>query len=351
MPFDVQCRAIQFLSPLAESRLRNEKVHGVAQWRARHEFAARFVLSKGDPTRRPAFAQPWPQLPTIGALEYVDRYADRRWPMFLEGGACLSLEQVPTTYDAWLAIAEGVRHVLFKSFRTMNVLAKLPGETIVAPGYRRQYVTTAADLAGSPVPSPEPRYQPSVVGEPVGPGFVTMPADFVESGGRHTSLNIVWSQAFSLANVTSPSVDMPRITKRVDQLRSHWNSYNELRDANRYAKGGDVKGATRSAASAVDAAIRFYADEWGVSFPNKRGMSFMERVDNILLRAGRTAFSVAELSASQTLAHAYSARSSMHRGDHAYKNSAGNRVEVRITEAREFVAASELFTLWIDSQA
>jgi hypothetical protein len=164
--------------------------------------------------------------------------------------------------------------------------------------------------------------------------------------------SLVWSQAFSLDDISDRDTNMQRIRGRVRKLQRHWNSYEELSSAERYISKRDVKAAVRSASSAVEASMKFYSDEWGVRFPTGRNLSFGNRIDQVLLSANRVAFSNSDPESFEIIGRLYKARSSMHEGACRYRDEATDGyVDVRLPEARTMVDAAEKFCLWVDAHA
>ena len=118
-----------------------------------------------------------------------------------------------------------------------------------------------------------------------------------------------------------------------------------------YLFGNDIKGAIRSSSSAIEAALRFYCDEWNVKWPSKKGMQFNDRVDEILKISGRTPYTIIDPEASLDLLHLYRARSSMHEGDCYYKDTnTKTEIQVNINIANHLFNAAREFVIWIDSQ-
>jgi len=226
------------------------------------------------------------------------------------------------------------------------------------------------DFVGNPSPNPTGGYAYAEPAEAVGPGFVTVenllgfqqldrtpldlsgqPSDLsrIWSYMGQCHLSLVWSQAFSLSNRTTAVADADPIKKRVQEIRRHWNSYNELNDAEGHLSRHDVKGAVRSAASAVDAALRYYCAEWGIRFPDSG--QFNDKVENIMAAGGRPSYRAANPDGSRELLHLYRARNAMHEGD-VYYTDVQTHAEIRVNMliATALVKEAKAFTLWLDSQ-
>jgi hypothetical protein len=112
-----------------------------------------------------------------------------------------------------------------------------------------------------------------------------------------------------------------------------------------------VKGCVRSAASAVDAALRFYCAEWAITFPTAP-IPFDQKIERILQQAGRPSYLAVDPVGLRDLLHLYRARNAIHEGDCFYKDDQiGKDVYCEISHAQQFFAAARAFTYWIDSQA
>lgn len=303
------------------------------------------------PDRKPVFSQPWPTNPSIGAFEFVDPYHERRWPTYLtlEGEIELHGEE-QLLRDLVYDLADQMRNILWGLFNTMELLKALIDQRTASAGYRWAYITTMSDFDRNPFPNPQGKYRIAPVGVPIGPGFSHLPSFRVTDVQGLHEFATVWSQSISLPAVTDPKADSASIDKRVQEIKTHWNSFQELQDAERYSKAGDIKGTIRSAASAVDAALGFYCAEWNVKSPSK--VPFNEKIDRVLAAANRPLYNKISPQDSKGLLHLYRARNSMHEGDRYFRDSdTGCKREVDHKLANTFLGTAEKFILWIDSQA
>jgi hypothetical protein len=211
------------------------------------------------------------------------------------------------------------------------------------------------DFAGNPVPerSNESRgYMSSDAGWPIGPGFVSLPEfEHNVDGKRCGEFGLTWSEAFVIDKPTDVTTDMPRIQAKVRKLALHRNSYHELKDAERHLKGRDRKGVVRSAASAVDAVLQYYCEQWQVRQPGKH-LPFNEKIDQVLKSANLPPYSQVNAEGSKDLLRLYRSRSKQHEADCYYRDPDTNiETIVDLTIARRLLEAAKQFILWIDSQA
>jgi hypothetical protein len=292
------------------------------------------------------FAQPWPQAPSIGAYQFVDPYADTRWP-----ARVILKSRGETSQPASMSVAftheflSGVRNILMDAFRNLEPFRT--DQRLQTVGYRRVYYTHYLDAAGNPAPSGQWHLFPAEPLEPIGPGFVLVggPKD-----RNHHSL--VWSQAISFPGRSSLAVDEPQVRRRVQEIKRHWNSHQELADAERHAKRRDAKASVRSGAAAVEAAVKFYCTLWGLEFPCGPTTTFDEKIESVLGLAGRPSYRAISPNSSKSLLKLYRARSSMHEGDCYYNDpDTGERVDVKHSEACRLVEEAKRFVLWLDSLA
>jgi len=348
-----QATVVQFLSSRASAALPSTLSGGLDDETVMDDVRLSLRLSRDGLKRRPWFSMPWPLRPSLGAYEFVDPYGEIRWPTYLHGRATFSVQGYTPSPELFKDLAWVLRRVIFTSFRTMPSLNALPDETLTVPGYRFQYFNSMTDIDGNPRPSSLETYSLSELAEPVGPGYVVLSTGRFEwKGEACLGLNLVWSQAISLDPVTEKKRDMPRLRKRVENLRRHWNTHNELREARRHLEHKEVRAAVRAAAAGSEAAIRFYATEWGLSFGGTGRLNFIEKVDQVLHSAGRPDFSTTDPESARDLLHLYRARSSMHDGDCRYRcQTTGDEIVVRSNEARRLVEAGERFVAWLDVHA
>jgi len=321
---------------------------------------------------RPLHIPPWPDYPSIGAVQFVDPYGEKRWPSYVVLDAALTIQAEVLTLEATIDILQYLRGIVGWGWINKPPLISLIGQTVSVPGYRWGYISPSLDFVGNPVPNPAGAYSYADLGEAIGPGFTTVEninafhrfdgtpnsdADplsqirkyFESSWKLHTAL--VWSQAFSIQNRTSAATDRVRINKRVQEIRRHWNSYNELKDARDHARRYDVKGAIRSAAAAVDASLRFYCAEWGVQLPSNQ-LPFDEKIERVLTAARRPSYRAANPGGATEILHLYRARNAQHEGDLYYKDTnTGAEVRPDISKANDLVDEAQKFVLWLDSQA
>jgi hypothetical protein len=294
------------------------------------------------------FAQPWPQFPSIGAFEYVDPYVNTRWPSRLiltSRGTCDRTAKLPAAFIRDLLC--GIRIILMEPIRSSQPFLESPDQLLQTVGYRRIYHSTMLDFVGNPHPSDQWFLSPAEAGEPLGPGFAKI--DGVSDDLNQQAL--VWSQAVSFPSRKTIQIDESAVRNRIQELKQHWNSQQEIADATTHLERVDEKAAIRSAAAAVEAAAKFYCSLWKVEFPRDQS-TFDDKIESVLSLAGRPSFRGVNPSGSQSLLRLYRARSSMHEGDCYYKDpQTGQRVDVRIFEARQLVADAQRFLLWMDSQA
>jgi len=298
------------------------------------------------------FAQLKASQPSIGAAEYVDsdidRFLTRRWPICI---ACHGEVEVPDqTLDIELRklILTYPRILLWNSTASILRAAIPKDQCALSKGYRREFFAHQTfDISGRRRPSTQAIYVPTEQGEPTGPGVVTF-----HQWDAFSSINeFAWSPILPFGNRTTFKNDKPAIKRSLDALRKHYNSDSEFTDAERYAKEGDIKAAVRSAASSIDANLRYYIALWGLSSPPGH-LAFDEKVDNVLQRANRPIHSLVDPTGAENLRYLYRCRNSMHEGDCYYKNNEGVRVDVRkISQVEVWIKAVAEFVVWIDSIA
>lgn len=291
------------------------------------------------------FAQLPPQRPSIGAYQYVDNEADvymsRRWPK------CVSLQGTVRLPEVTLT-SELIKHLLTYLQKLLWAEPDFADQRATIAGYRREFFNRQFfDIAHNRRPSSRESYVPTDTGDPLGPGVATVP----EVGAFDNINELVWTPALSFPNRTTVDADLPVIRKIVADLRTHYNGYNELQDAERHISNGEVKAAVRSAASAVDAILRYYSDFWSSARP-PRELPFDEKIESVLRDSGRPSYrNVADAGLDQLL-YLYKARNSMHEGDCCYADRAANLVRVTtIDQVRPFVEAVIDFICWIDALA
>ncbi len=226
------------------------------------------------------------------------------------------------------------------------MLGSQPDQFAKESGYRREYFCHQMfDFAGNRVPNSSRFFRATRSDEYIGPGLAMI------SG--HSSLDciseFVWSQILPFSSPVDVKADLPRIMEKLVEIRKHYNTYNELNDAHKHHEAGELKASVRSAASAVDAIIRYYRGLWGVAVPGRR-LQFDEKIEQVLIEAGKPSYKLVDPKNSARLLYLYRARNSMHEGDCYYKDDSGKEIQIASKEQVEgFIDAAEQFVLWIDS--
>jgi hypothetical protein len=293
------------------------------------------------------FAQPWPQPLSIGAYEFVDPYGEKRWPSRVLLSARIDRRELKnlTVELAHLVLAV-LRDVLWASFQSITSLRAAPDQVLAKQGYRRAFYTSTIDINRNPVPSPGWHLAEAMAAEPLGPGFIRLDA-IADDRNYHA---LVWSQAVSVPAGKVPANGQREIEERIQEVKLHWNSYKEIRDAERFAQQGDVKAAVRFAAPALEAAVRFYSALWDVPMPENG--TFAEKIEKVLRDAGRPSYGSLAPESLKSLLCLYRARNSMHEADCYYRDpDSGDRVVVDKGRARALTAEARDFLLWLDGLA
>lgn len=178
----------------------------------------------------------------------------------------------------------------------------------------------------------------------MGPGFAS-----IKTRPFPRINELVWSQVIPFPNPTDLATDLPKIRSKVAEMRKHFNSYGELKDARRHLAAGDLKAGVRAAAPAVEAIVRYHCKLWDVEFPRKG--SFDEKIEAVLAAAGKPAYRAVDQTGLQCIRYLYRARNAMHEGDNFYNDDHGELVEIDRDKLDQFLDAAEAFIVWIDSLA
>lgn len=300
-----------------------------------------------------SFTQIIPKRPSVGAHEYIDPdidiYMEKRWPKCIKGrGKVVAKNDEFKNIETLKCILTHMRVICWYLKRHNKKLATYTDQHANVKAYRREYFSKQIfDICGKRRPSSSENYRLTEVGEYIGPG--------VSAIINHNSLEhvneFVWSQIIPIPNPTNVTSDLPRIRKQWKQIKKHYNTYNELTDARRHLLEGELKACIRSAASAVDAILRYYCSLWGVRFPSSR-LSFDQKIEDVLMSAAKPSYQSVSSINSEKLLYLYRARNSMHEGDCYYKDNYGKVIQIQTKiQVEEFIDAAEQFTLWIDSIA
>ena len=300
------------------------------------------------------FAQLRPQRPCIGAGEYIDPardvYMTARWPKCLRLAGEITLPGPDGWPDQTLLrfLLSFTRTVLWTPRGPAHSSAFASDQCAKQTGYRRQYFNWQMfDIVGNRRPGSGGLFVPTDMGDLIGPGFVSLP----DVNSVHTVNELVWSSILSFPGRTSVADDLPRIQRKVEALQKHYNGNHELRDARRHLTNNEIKAAVRSAASAVDAILRFYCDLWDVRMP-AGSLQFDEKIEKVLQDAGRPSYRSVEPDSLELILYVYRARNSMHEGDCRYRDDTGNEIAVRKpAQVENLIKAVEGFVVWIDSLA
>lgn len=296
------------------------------------------------------FAQLISSKPSIGVHEYIDPYVDtymeERWPKCIKGRAKLNIPtSEQTDNEALKMVLLYMRVVCWHLKEHVADLKNDKDQFSTQKAYRREYLGHQIfDIFGNRRPNPSEEYYLTEIGEYTGPGVATI--------AGNTKLEVVneyvWSQLIPIANPTDAATDLPRIRQRLAEIRKHYNTYNELNDARRHLSNGELKAAIRSAASSIDAIIRYYCAIWEIP-PGKR-LQFHDKIEKVLRDANKPSFKNIDPVNSDRLLYLYRARNSMHEGDCYYNDLSGGIVHIESTDrVATLLGAAEVFTLWLDS--
>lgn len=297
------------------------------------------------------FAELIPRSPSVGAFEYINpdvqAYMVRRWPYCLSLRGTVSVPEKDLSDKLRAHILDFMREKLWAPHEEWSLTPLPNDQRATQPGYRRMYFHGQLfDAAGERVPHSSASFVATQNGEPVGPGLSSSPDLSDPLAGIN---EMVWSEVLPFPHRTSLNKDRPQIDRRIDSKRKHYNSNSEYEDARRHKANGEVKAAVRSAASAVDAILRYYQKVWGVPPPSPH-QPFDEKIEEILAAAGKPSYRSLDPAASQNLLHLYRCRNSMHDGDCCYKASDSTRIDVnRVEQVVPWLEAVEAFIAWIDS--
>jgi len=357
----LQLRAVQFFSrPLTREDLVLPKAVLITKGGLsldgylKIQFGAPLLTGAAEGTTvRPNYAHPWESQdgPSIGAVQWVDPYAGIRWPSYALASFSADVKGDALDTPAECDILQRMRTLVgFEIFELPKVKA-MTDQLLSRDGYRYGYWTPGLDFVRNPVPAPG-KYVNADCGEPLGPGHASLAGfGFTEAGPASHSLGLVWSQAFSFPSRTNPVTDDTAIRKRAKALKTHYGSKDELRRAEEALQRGDVKDCIRSAGAAVDAALRFYCAEWGVSFPPKH-LPFDQKIETVLQQGSRPLYVTVDRAGLQDLLHLYRARNTQHEADCYYHDdSLGKDIYCERPHAQRFLDAARTFAFWIDSQA
>ncbi len=298
------------------------------------------------------FAQLLPHGPSIGAFEYidagVDRYFESRWPVCLmvRGNVSGPADFEEMSDDAICNVLLFIRILMWETPGGLSNPDIPPDQRATRLGYRRQFfLSQSRDFVGNRRHAPFDFFSPTEIGEPIGPGVVSL--DLQQSDQIPNEL--VWSPTLSFPSRTNRDADRAHILGTIEALKRHYNSYNELGDATRLLEIEEFKSAIRAAASAVDAAILHLRQVHDIADP-PRSLQFDEKIEHALAGARLPSYRALEPDRLQCLLYLYRARNSMHEGDCYYSRRDGTLVAIWGQEqARPLVNAAEAFVLWLDS--
>ena len=227
-------RAVQFLSrPLSREDYVVPKATLATKEGRRLEgymkiqFGSPLLVGAGERTRvRPNYAQPWETQdgPSIGAVQWVDPYAEIRWPSYAL--ASFNADVTPTTVDtgAQCDILQRMRSLISFEIFELPELKVMTDQLLGHDGYRYGYWTPGLDFVRNPVPAPG-KYVKADRGEPVGPGHASLSGfGLANDAVEIHSLALVWSQAFSFPNRTNAQIDDEAIRNRAQEIKCHYNS-------------------------------------------------------------------------------------------------------------------------------
>ncbi len=292
--------------------------------------------------------------PSVGASEYIDPYVDKymskRWPKCIKGIATITssafdLQETHTLKNILLYLRKFLWTRKDKpehpEFTKDNI-----DQIATTYGYRREYFNQQLfDISGNRRPSNIKNFVATEIGEYIGPGVSCLTnVDPIKNINE-----LVWSWIIPFKDRKNIENDLPNLEEKITAIRKHFNSYDELEDARRHLSSGEIKACIRSAASSIDAILRFYCKAWGTRFP-MGNIQFDDKIETILDNVGKPSYESVDRENLEKLLYLYRARNSMHEGDCYFKNNSGNLIFItEPSQAENLVRAAEEFTLWIDS--
>ena len=310
--------------------------------------------------------------PSVGAFQpfnpEADVYLFRKWPQCFELRGEVDCPETELNDQLAFYLLRYLRALLWDE--SLPLLQGLfpPGQRATIGGYRREYFHhQIPDFQGNPRSDGQENYQLAPLGTLIGPGlsYISIPTTLIFTIPNEFG----WSQILPFHGATNQQNDITEIRKKIWSLYTHYNSYNELQDAQRHLEDAirrkdcthnpnnsspvnvdrEIKSAIRSAASAIDASLRYYCEEWDVTFP-KETVSFDEKVEIVLKKGNKASYRKEDSSNLTDLKYLYRARNSMHQGGCFYNDDSGKRIDSKtIEQARKFLEAAETFIIWIDS--
>lgn len=307
----------------------------------RFKWEVKFEIVPRD--KSVAFAELFARSQSIGASQVVDpdleHYLGQRWPVWLVARGRVSGSDLRSQNGAfWLA-----RNILWLHRDS------LPQDQIAShAGYRREFVRPEdRDIMGVSRPSQVRCDGPSDVGEPCGPGYVRI--DGFHSPAEASEL--VWSEVLRLPERTTYDRDSVVIQAALEQRNRHFRIYSELRDSRRHLARGELKATVRSAAPAVEGALRHFMAEKKVRFPKTpKRIPFTEKIEEGLRLGGAPSFAQLEPEHARAIGNLYKARNSSHNVDCSYTDENGVLVRIRNTsELAGWVDSAHVFVHWIDT--
>jgi len=294
------------------------------------------------------------QRPSIGAIEYIDpimdKFFSKRWSKCIKGIGKVKCQEEDISDNKTISlILEFLRVVMWDLInypKCNNIISEIEDQKATTKGYRREYFCgQLIDFKGNRVPNPQERYFSSNIGDYVGPGFV-----HVLNIDPFKNINeLVWSSIIPFRNGLDSKKDALALKEKIEAIRKHYNSYDELEEATGLYKQGNIKSSVRSAASSIDAILRYYCTSWDIKFP-KGPLPFNEKIEKILSDATKPSYKKSDPDNLERILYLYRARNSMHEGDCYYDDKSGNRIYIKdLSQVNEFIEAAEKFTIWIDS--
>jgi len=297
------------------------------------------------------FATLSPTRPSVGAFEgplnqKVDVYMSRRWPQYLILYGDITIPEEEFTNELSVYWLYQIHNLLWGPNVPWVQFLMLPDQLARIGGYRREYFNKRIDdFDRRPRPGGPGHFIQTHVGHPIGPGFCRLDLPQFNVLDEY-----VWSQILPFSGATTFQNDKRDIIKKIKAIKLHENSYSELKKTHDWLKKGEVEAAARWAANAVDAILRYYCKAWDVEFPDERGLSFADRIEEALRGAFKPSYRQADPTTLQTIEYCYKARNKSHEADCYYTDNVGKRVDVKtIAQAEEFVEAVERFVMWIDA--
>ncbi len=277
--------------------------------------------------------------PCAGALEYINpkmsEFLTKKWPYCIVGDYSIIMDKKYDNFNFYKRCLHLMRNRLWSiKDEIIKMKIDMSKHLIKKQGYRREYmINQMIDMDRNRIPSDSLWMREANIDDFIGPGLTSIHhicqvSRDPEFKNFFENFEFIWGEYFKKPEHRTIVTDEEN-KKNYRTMMFHFNSFDELENAKKDLKAGNIKNCIRNLAASLEPLLKFCCFLWDVKYPTEKGVQFDEKIEAILRSAGKPSYREYDDENMQMLLFLYRARSSMHEGNCYYNDQYGNRIEIR----------------------